>query len=190
MRPDETLGSWIALAMHSLSNAFFEVLQRECQQLGKPYAITPPQWATLAWLDEYPVLAIGVLAQKMGIDASVATGIVKRLELQGLIERVHDQTDRRVVRLSLTAEGREIVHQLAPVAVAFNERSFHGFSQEQREAFLRELRHVISNVAPETRPGPDAALPLTGERRTRAGRGSVAGSLLCARAGKSHDPTR
>src|SRR5947207_3352380 len=133
MRPDETLGSWIALAMHSLTNAFSEALQRQCQHLGKPYTITSPQWATLAWIDEYQVLPIGMLAQKLGIDASVATGIVKRLEVHGLIERVHDQIDRRIVRLSLTAEGRDIVHQLNPVAIAFNERSFHGFSQEQQQ---------------------------------------------------------
>lgn len=153
MRPDETLGSWVALAMHSLTNAFAEVLQRQCKLLEKPYAITPPQWSTLAWIDTYQVLPVGVLAQKLGIDASVATGIVKRLEIHGLIERVHDQIDRRIVRLSLTPEGREIVHQLNPVVIAFNERSFHGFSSEQQQTLLEQLRQIVSNVAPEARSG-------------------------------------
>lgn len=155
MRPDETLGSWVALVMHSLTNAFAEVLQRQCKHLEKPYTITPPQWAALAWIDTYQILPIGVLAQKLGIDASVATGIVKRLEVHGLIERVHDQIDRRIVRLSLTSEGSEIVHQLNPVVIAFNERSFHGFSQEQQQMLLEQLRQIISNVAPETRPSHD-----------------------------------
>ncbi|GHO42274.1 MarR family winged helix-turn-helix transcriptional regulator [Ktedonospora formicarum] len=150
MRPDETLGSWVALVMHSLTNAFAEVLQRQCKHLEKPYTITPPQWAALAWIDTYQVLPIGVLAQKLGIDASVATGIVKRLEVHGLIERVHDQIDRRIVRLSLTSEGSEIVHQLNPVVIAFNERSFHGFSLEQQQILLEQLRQIISNVALET----------------------------------------
>jgi DNA-binding MarR family transcriptional regulator len=173
MRPDETLGAWVALAMHSLSHAFFEVLQKQCKLLEKPYAITPPQWSTLAWLDEYHVLPIGVLAQKLGIDASVATGIVKRLELQGLIERVHDQTDRRIVRLSLTSEGREIVHQLTPVVIAFNERSFGGFSQEQQQAFLQQLRRIISNVAPETKQGLDDVVHLSHERSQQKQAGEV-----------------
>ena len=155
MRPDETLGSWVALAMHSLTNAFSEVIQRECKRLEKPYVITPPQWSTLAWIDAYQVLSVGVLARKLGIDDSVATGIVKRLELHGLIERVHDQTDRRIVRLSLTSEGSEIVHQLNSVVIAFNERSFHGFSQEQQQTLLEQLRQIVSNVAPETRSGHD-----------------------------------
>ncbi len=155
MRPDETLGSWVALAMHSLTNAFSEVIQRECKRLEKPYVITPPQWSTLAWIDAYQVLSVGVLARKLGIDDSVATGIVKRLELHGLIERVHDQTDRRIVRLALTSEGSEIVHQLNPVVIAFNERSFHGFSQEQQQTLLEQLRQIVSNVAPETRSGHD-----------------------------------
>lgn len=153
MRPDETLGSWVALTMHSLTNAFAEVLQRQCKHLEKPYTITPPQWSTLAWIDVYQVLPVGVLAQKLGIDASVVTGIVKRLELHGLIERMHDQTDRRIVRLSLTSEGSEIVHQLNPVVVAFNERSFYGFSQERQQTLLEQLRQIVSNVAPEARSG-------------------------------------
>lgn len=155
MRPDETLGSWIALTMHSLTNAFAEVLQRHCKHLEKTYTITPPQWAALAWIDAYRVLSVGVLAQKLGIDDSVATGIVKRLEVHGLIERVHDQIDRRIVRLSLTSEGSEIVHHLNPVVIAFNERSFHGFSQEQQQILLKQLRQIVSNVAPETRSGHD-----------------------------------
>lgn len=155
MRPDETLGSWISLTMHSLTNAFAEVLQRQCKHLEKSYAITPPQWATLAWIDAYQVLSVGVLARKLGIDNSVATGIVKRLEVHGLIERVHDQTDRRIVRLSLTPEGRQIVHQLNPVVITFNERSFHGFSQEQQQILLQQLRQIVSNVAPEIRSGRD-----------------------------------
>jgi DNA-binding MarR family transcriptional regulator len=155
MRPDETLGSWVALTMHRLTNAFAEVLQRQCKHLEKPYTITPPQWATLAWIDTYQVLPVGVLAQKLGIDDSVATGIVKRLELHGLIERTHDQTDRRIVRLSLTSEGRDIVHQLNPIVIAFNERSFHGFSQEQQQTLQEQLRQIVSNVTPETRSGHD-----------------------------------
>jgi DNA-binding MarR family transcriptional regulator len=141
--------------MHSLTNAFSEVIQRECKRLEKPYVITPPQWSTLAWIDAYQVLSVGVLARKLGIDDSVATGIVKRLELHGLIERVHDQTDRRIVRLSLTSEGSEIVHQLNSVVIAFNARSFHGFSQEQQQTLLEQLRQIVSNVAPETRSGHD-----------------------------------
>jgi DNA-binding MarR family transcriptional regulator len=164
MRPDETLGSWVALAMHSLTNAFSEVLQRQCQYLEKPYTITPPQWSTLAWIDAYQVLPIGVLAQKLGIDASVATGIVKRLEINGLIERTHDQVDRRIVRLSLTSEGREIVHQLDPVVIAFNERSLHGFSQEQQQTLQEQLRQIVSNVVLETGSGPDDLVQLQHEK--------------------------
>lgn len=153
MRPDEMLGFWFAFAMHSFSHAFSEVLQEECKRLDKPYTITPPQWGTLAWVNEFQVLPIGVLAQRLGVDASVATGIVRRLELHGLVERVHDQIDRRIVRLSLTSEGHTIVAQLIPVVSAFNERSLAGLAPEQRRAFLLQLRHVIANVAPEAQFG-------------------------------------
>ncbi|EFH84929.1 hypothetical protein [Ktedonobacter racemifer] len=65
------------------------------------------------------------------------------------------QVDRRIVRLSLTSEGREIVHQLDPVVIAFNERSLHGFSPEQQQTLQEQLRQIVSNVVLETGSGPD-----------------------------------
>jgi DNA-binding MarR family transcriptional regulator len=153
LRPDETLGAWIAFAMHSLTNAFTEVLRHECERLEKPYTVTPPQWATLAWIDAERALSVGALARKLGIDDSVATGLVKRLELNGLIERAHDRADRRIVWLSLTTEGGEIVQRLNPAVVAFNDQGFYGFSPEQRQVLREQLRQAVSNVAPKTRPG-------------------------------------
>ena len=44
MRPEDTLGYWLMQTMRSVANAFSEVLQTSCARLGKPYAITPPQW--------------------------------------------------------------------------------------------------------------------------------------------------
>ncbi|HEU5374099.1 MAG TPA: MarR family transcriptional regulator [Ktedonobacteraceae bacterium] len=91
-------------------------------------------------------IPIGTLAQHLDIEASVTTGIVQRLEHHGLLERVHDQQDRRLVKIFLTARGRELAHVLEPVAVAFHERLFQGFSSEEQRAFLVSLQHLESSL--------------------------------------------
>jgi DNA-binding MarR family transcriptional regulator len=146
MRPDETLGYWLMQTMRSVANAFADVLQISCATLGKPYAITPQQWFALSLLASEQDLPIGTLAQRLVLDASVVTGIVKRLEQHGLVERVHDRTDYRLVRLHLTDEGQEITQALASAATAFNQRLLQGFSQEERAMLREQLARIRANA--------------------------------------------
>jgi MarR family transcriptional regulator, organic hydroperoxide resistance regulator len=146
MRPDESLGYWLTQTMRGVANAFSDVLQTACATLGKPYVITPPQWFALSLLASEQDLPIGTLAQRLAFDASVVTGIIKRLEQHGLVERVHDRTDYRLVRLHLTAEGQEITQALASAATAFNQRLLQEFSQEEREMLLQQLARIRANA--------------------------------------------
>jgi len=146
MRPDENLGYWLMQTMRSVANAFSDVLQTACATLGKPYVITPPQWFTLSSLASEQDLPIGTLAQRLAFDASVVTGIVKRLEQHGLVERVHDRTDYRLVRLHLTGEGQEITQTLASVATAFNQRLLQGFSHEEQVKLQEQLARIRANA--------------------------------------------
>lgn len=52
------------------------------------------------------------LAVLLGCDASNVTGIVDRLEAQGLARREPDPRDRRVKRVVATDEGRETVRRV------------------------------------------------------------------------------
>ena len=146
MRPDDTLGYWLMQTMRSVANAFSDVLQTSCETLGNPYVITPPQWFALGLLADEQDLPIGSLAQRLALDASVVTGIVKRLEQHGLLERVHDRTDYRLVRLHLTEEGQEITHPLADAAAAFNQRLLQGISPEAKEMLLQQLAQIRANA--------------------------------------------
>jgi DNA-binding MarR family transcriptional regulator len=146
MRPDNTLGYWLMQTMRSVANAFAEVLQTSCATLGKSYVITPQQWFALGLLAREQDLPIGTLAQRLALDASVVTGIVKRLEQQSLVERVHDQTDYRLVRLHLTGEGLEITHALEGTGTDFNQRLLQGFSQEEREMLLQQFARIRANA--------------------------------------------
>jgi DNA-binding MarR family transcriptional regulator len=132
--------------MRSVANAFSNVLQTTCATLGKSYVITPPQWFALGLLADEQDLPIGILAQRMALDASVVTGIVKRLEQHGLLERVHDRTDYRLVRLHLTTEGQEITNALADAAAAFNQRLLQGFSPGAKKMLFQQLAQIRANA--------------------------------------------
>jgi DNA-binding MarR family transcriptional regulator len=147
MHPDDTLGYWLLHTMRTVANAFAASLQATCEALGKSYSITPPQWFALASLANEPDLPIGTLASRLVLDASVVTGIAKRLEQHGLIVRMHDQTDYRLVRLRLTREGQEVTQALAQAAIAFNERLLFTFADEEHTMFLQQLARIRANAA-------------------------------------------
>ncbi|WP_062302116.1 MarR family winged helix-turn-helix transcriptional regulator [Demequina subtropica] len=56
------------------------------------------------------------LADAVGVHPSVATGIVQRMVQRGIFNRHEDPDDRRIRRLSLTAEGRELAQEVVGTA--------------------------------------------------------------------------
>ena len=67
--------------------------------------LTMPQLRALGFLSDVPK-RMGDIANFLGSSVSSATSLVERLEGKGLVERVHDPVDRRVVMCHLTVNGR------------------------------------------------------------------------------------
>lgn len=148
MQPTENyLGYWLFYTQRCVAHAFSEVLGAHCEERGKSYVVTPPQWGVMSLLHETDGLMVGIISQRRGLDAPTITGIVRRLEQSGLVERRHSREDRRVVKVYLTAEGQDIVSSLMPVVNGFQEVMTHGFSEEERQDILIKLQQIIANVS-------------------------------------------
>jgi DNA-binding MarR family transcriptional regulator len=157
IRPEETIGYWLFYSQRCAEYAFFEVLKRCCAEQGKSYVVTPPQWGILSALFfEQHGLPIGTLSQRRGFDAPTITGIVKRLEQSGLVERRHDREDRRVVKVYLTDEGREIMPTLFAAVTQFNATMMQGFSSDEQKDLVGKMQQMIANLG--------AVAPGTGDR--------------------------
>jgi DNA-binding MarR family transcriptional regulator len=146
------LSYWLFYAQRCVAYAYAEVLRAHCEERAKPYVITPPQWGALELLLAQDGMTIGAMSQKRGVDAPAATGIITRLEQMGLVERRHDREDRRVVKVYLTAEGRDISHTLFSSVERFEHNITQGFSQGELDRFLLQLQQLIAN-ADEIGPG-------------------------------------
>ncbi|TMC86159.1 MAG: winged helix-turn-helix transcriptional regulator [Chloroflexi bacterium] len=146
------LSYWLFYAQRCVAYAYAEVLRAHCEERAKPYVITPPQWGALELLLAQDGMTIGAMSQKRGVDAPAATGIITRLEQMGLVERRHDRKDRRVVKVYLTAEGRDISHTLVSSVERFEHNITQGFSQGELDRFLLQLQQLIAN-ADEIGPG-------------------------------------
>jgi len=141
------LSYWLFYAQRCVAYAYAEVLRAHCEERGKSYVITPPQWGALSLLLAQDGVTIGTMSQERGVDAPTATGIITRLEQNGLVERRHDREDRRVVKVYLTDEGRDISHTLVSSVEHFEQSIKRGFSEGELDRFLAQLQQIIMNVS-------------------------------------------
>jgi DNA-binding MarR family transcriptional regulator len=81
-------------------------LIRRASHPVKRAEITQEQYWLMLRLYRYGAQSIGELADALGITGSSATTACKRLEKTGLVIRERQLDDERMVRVSLTEEGR------------------------------------------------------------------------------------
>jgi len=88
------------------------------RQVQEPYfarfGISPSHWGILRVLQRAELggeeeLSLKEVSARMLIQPPSVTGVVDRMERQGLVRRIASQTDRRVRHLSLTPQGRDLV---------------------------------------------------------------------------------
>ncbi|HEY7418313.1 MAG TPA: MarR family transcriptional regulator [Ktedonobacteraceae bacterium] len=143
----DNIGFWLAYAQRCLAYAFSEMLKACCEQHGKPYSITPSQWPVLALLYASDGLTAGMISQRCALEAPTITGIVTRLEQNGLVERRHDREDRRTVKAYLTDEGRMIVDLLIPIMKTHYANVVRVLSEDEQQELMWMLQQLITNTS-------------------------------------------
>ena len=86
----------------------FKAIQDYSQDVSSSFGITGPQLWALKTIAEHEALPLGELSTKMYLHPSTVTGVVDRLEAKGYVSRDRDKEDRRVVKVSLTTEGKQL----------------------------------------------------------------------------------
>lgn len=81
--------------------------------------ITMQQAKALHVIAADPGIGVSALAARLRIGLSTASGSLDRLVEMGLIDRRHDDQDRRHVVLTLTDEGRVVMDRFRDVGVGF-----------------------------------------------------------------------
>lgn len=69
--------------------------------------LTGPQGMLMGILSHDGEMKISELSEKLGLSNSTVSGIIDRLEKQGLVERTRSLDDRRVVNVNVSSEFRK-----------------------------------------------------------------------------------
>ncbi|MBI5130884.1 MAG: winged helix-turn-helix transcriptional regulator [Rhodopseudomonas palustris] len=118
-----------------------EIRQFRARSLG----ISGPQFAiltTVQSLDEGAGISVRHVARAIHVDSSFITTQSKILEKKGLLRRLTDQADARVVNLSLTDRAAKQIAGLASEEQSLNEFIFVDLPSDELEQVTAQLAEL------------------------------------------------
>lgn len=112
--------------------------------LRDSFATTLPRFDLLAQLDRAgDGLTMSALSRRMMVSNGNVTGLVGRLEAEGMVETRPEDSDRRAQRVRLTALGKAAFDAMTPAHAAWIARMTSGLSRHemaQLHALLAKLK--------------------------------------------------
>ena len=118
---------------------------RSMGELAASYGLIPVDLALLRLFLEREEWTTTQLTEVLPVNTSRVSRVVKKMVGMGLMRRRRLRSDRRVVMLALTEEGRALTSELHRSVQAYDARLSEGVSEEEVAVFATVLSKVMAN---------------------------------------------
>jgi DNA-binding MarR family transcriptional regulator len=142
------LDAQLCFSLYSTTIAINRTYKPLLDELG----VTYPQYLVLTTLAEADGQTIGAIADRLALEPSTITPLVKRLEQAGFVGRLRNPADERQVNVTLTEKGRALYAKSGCLTGTLLQRS--GMTVDQLVALnhqVQTLRDALVGSAPEPR---------------------------------------
>jgi len=155
----------IVLSLRRISQA----IDQYSRHLLCEFGLTAPQLATLRVILAGEHTSPMTLANALHVSQPTITGILGRLEQQGLIERKKSESDRRSITAVITQKGRELATKAPPLLRDQFRMELGRLPTWQQTEILATLQRVAAMMhAPEVTEGPFLFHDSYGGRETHS----------------------
>jgi DNA-binding MarR family transcriptional regulator len=134
MRREETVDHHIKAAWHAIARMY--------NQRASAYDATMAMGFVLLTINPDEGTAATKIAPLMGLEARSLTRLLNSMEERGVIERNTDPTDKRSVRVCLTAKGKEMREKAKETVVNFNELVYEDVGMEKLTVFFEVIETI------------------------------------------------
>lgn len=128
----------LCFAMGKASRKMNKVYREKLARFG----LTQPQFFLLTALYEEDDILISVLAEKVAMDKSALTGLLDRLERDGLVQREASSQDRRITKVKLTPKSEGLRRNLTSLYEEINASFLSRLSEEEKRVFEKVLHKL------------------------------------------------
>ncbi|WP_373987719.1 MarR family winged helix-turn-helix transcriptional regulator [Duganella sp. BuS-21] len=127
-------------AIHSIMHLY---RARQLQGMrDNPHELTHMEYKALGFFSRRPGATQGDLVAHSGRDKAQLARLLKGLRDKGLLDAVADDSDRRITRLSLSAEGQRIFKHLHDLGAQASNAAVAGMSADQ----LAQLQILLAQI--------------------------------------------
>jgi DNA-binding MarR family transcriptional regulator len=123
--------------------------RRVTKEIARHHGLTGPQVTAVKMLEGLGNLSLSALSERMSAKNSTVTGIVDRMERDGLVQRVRSEADRRVVLIRLTEDGLTLARAIPLESLQIFTSALASLTVEERKELTRLLLKVTDQVAKE-----------------------------------------
>lgn len=142
----ETLSEELISDVEYLLREMSLLIKRKGREILNHFPITPPQFTALLWLNEEGDMTIGELSQKMYLACNTMTDLIDRMEKNGVVMRVRDERDRRVVRVRMLERGKVIIQDVMKARREYLAEILSTFSPEEVASIRRHLSMLYERM--------------------------------------------
>ncbi|MEC0236229.1 MarR family winged helix-turn-helix transcriptional regulator [Paenibacillus kribbensis] len=125
----------IARALDSISNIEF-----------KEYDLTKGQYLYLVRICENPGIIQEKLAEMIKVDRTTASRAIKKLVINGFIEKKEDDHNKKIKKLFPTERGNNVYPFIKRENDYSNNVALEGFSEREVETIFKLLQRVRENI--------------------------------------------
>ena len=125
----------IARALDSISNIEF-----------KEFDLTKGQYLYLIRICENPGIIQEKIAEMIKVDRTTAARAIKKLEMNGFIEKKGDEHNKKIKKLFPTEKGNMIYPYIRKENDYSNQVALEGFSEQEIELIYHLLHRVRRNI--------------------------------------------
>lgn len=139
-RSEDDILELIHAIMHQYRSQQYQVL-RDGQ-----YDITHMEKKVLSFFERHPASTQSDLARHSGRDKAQLARLIKGLRDVGLLTSIADESDRRNVKLTLTADGQAVQSALHQQGKKLTMKALHGLNGDEQSQLMSLLTRVHDNL--------------------------------------------
>jgi DNA-binding MarR family transcriptional regulator len=116
--------------------------RRLTKGMAREVGLTGPQLTVIKLLETFDDLSLSSLSERIRAQNSTVTGIIDRMEREGLVRRERSTQDRRVVHIRLSDKGARLARQIQVEPMEI----FRGALLSLTHADLKDLLRIMNKL--------------------------------------------
>ena len=148
----------------------FQAVHSYTRRAKKESGLTGPQLWAIKMIADAGSIRVSDLSKKMYLHPATVIGILDRLIRLGLIKKTRSRTDRRVVHVSLTKAGKEVVERSPEVAQGMIVSGLEALSAQRLGKISEGMKEMVrilqaQELPPKLLLSPEVNIPANAPKK-------------------------